>query len=294
MFIFLSLFICRAFQVALGQYLPWCEQKGTLAFLFLLGFFMKISTWNVNSLKVRLPQVLAWLQTHNPDVLVLQELKQDQDQFPLQAIEQLGFQAAWYGQKTYNGVAIISKKTAANVDCGMANFADEQKRVIAATVDDVRVINVYCVNGESLQSDKFLYKEAWFAALQDYIKVQLSQYSKLVLLGDFNIAPSDLDVYDAQKWQNKILCSPQERRWYQSLLDLGLYDAIRTLSPDEPNFTWWDYRMNGFRRNLGLRIDHILLTENLMNQCTAFGIDKEARAAERPSDHAPVWVQWTA
>lgn len=253
---------------------------------------MKIATWNVNSLKVRLPQVLAWLESHQPDVLALQELKQDQDQFPLDAIQEVGFQAAWYGQKTYNGVALISRQTALDVQCGMVDFADEQKRLIAATFDGVRVVNVYCVNGESLESDKFQYKKAWFTALQGYLKTQLQVYEKLVLLGDFNIAPADLDVYDAQKWQNKILCSDEERAWYQSLLGLGLSDSIRTLSPDEANFTWWDYRMNGFRRNLGLRIDHILLSAPLMAKCKTFGIDKEARAAERPSDHAPVWVCW--
>lgn len=255
---------------------------------------MKIATWNVNSLNVRLPQVLQWLDGHQPDVLALQELKLDQDRFPAEAIAEAGFHAAWYGQKTYNGVAIIAKTPPQDVVCGMAGFADEQRRVIAATVEKVRVVNAYCVNGEAVGSVKFDYKRQWFAALADFLRHELSHHQDAVLLGDFNIAPADLDVYDPKKWHEKILCSSEERAWFQRLLDLGLHDALRQMNPHEPLFTWWDYRMNGFKRDLGLRIDHVLLTPSLMARAVGYGVDREARAAERPSDHAPVWVQLDA
>lgn len=252
---------------------------------------MKIATWNVNSLKVRLPQVLAWLEEQQPDILALQELKLEQDKFPLEAFADIGFQAAYLGQKTYNGVAIISKKPLENVQCNMPNFADPQARFIAATIDGMRVICVYCVNGESLESDKFQYKKQWFHHLSGCLKNELAQHRNLVLLGDFNIAPADIDLAEAEKHAGKILCSDEERQWFQSLLDLGLTDAVRFLAKDEKIYTWWDYRMNAFRRNLGMRIDHILLTPDLMQKITKYQIDKTARAAERPSDHAPVWVE---
>lgn len=260
--------------------------------LFIGKIFVKIATWNVNSLNVRLPQVLQWLAGHGPDVLALQEIKQDQDKFPAEDFARAGYRCAWYGQKTYNGVALIARQPPQDVVCGIPGFNDAQRRVIAATFGGVRVVNVYCVNGESLESEKFLYKKHWFAALSGYLKTISAQYENIVLLGDFNIAPADKDVYDAEKWQNKILCSPEERLWFQNLLDLGLYDSLRTINPQDSLFTWWDYRMNAFKRNLGLRIDHILLSKNLMEKAESFGIDKDIRAAERPSDHAPVWVQW--
>ena len=182
---------------------------------------MKIATWNVNSLKVRLPQVLAWLDEQQPDILALQELKLEQDKFPVNAFADLGFQAAWLGQKTYNGVAIISKKPLANVQCNMPNFADPQSRFIAATIDDIRVICVYCVNGERLESDKFQYKKQWFNALSGCLKQELAQYQNVVVLGDFNIAPDNIDVAEAEKHAGKILCSDEERQWFHALLDLG-------------------------------------------------------------------------
>ncbi|MBQ9259320.1 MAG: exodeoxyribonuclease III [Neisseriaceae bacterium] len=252
---------------------------------------MKIATWNVNSLKVRLPQVLAWLDEQQADILALQELKLEQDKFPVNAFTDLGFQAVWLGQKTYNGVAIISKKPLANVQCNMPNFTDPQSRFIAATIDDIRVICVYCVNGERLESDKFQYKKQWFNALSGCLKQELAQYQNVVVLGDFNIAPDDIDVAEAEKHAGKILCSNEERQWFQNLLALGFTDAVRFLAKDEKIYTWWDYRMNAFRRNLGMRIDHILLTPNLMQKTTKYQIDKTARATERPSDHAPVWVE---
>ena len=252
---------------------------------------MKIATWNVNSLKVRLPQVLAWLDEQQADILALQELKLEHDKFPIEAFSDLGFQAAWLGQKTYNGVAIISKKPLANVQCNMPNFADPQSRFIAATIDDIRVICVYCVNGERLESDKFQYKKQWFNALSGCLKQELAQYQNVVVLGDFNIAPDDIDVAEAEKHAGKILCSNEERQWFQNLLALGFTDAVRFLAKDEKIYSWWDYRMNAFRRNLGMRIDHILLTPNLMQKTTKYQIDKTERATERPSDHAPVWVE---
>ena len=254
---------------------------------------MKIATWNVNSLKVRLPHVSDWLIQHQPDVLCLQELKLDQDQFPLSAFEMLGYRAVWSGQKTYNGVAILSKEEAQNVHTGLPALPnDPQRRVIAATIGGVRVVDVYCVNGEAVGSEKFAYKQQWFAALAEFIRNELAQHPELVLLGDFNIAPADLDVYDPKKWQGKILCSAEERAWFQTLLDLGLTDSLRRLHPDEPLYTWWDYRMNMFRRKLGLRIDHILASQALLPRLTAADVDTAPRALERPSDHAPVWAEF--
>lgn len=209
-----------------------------IARLFTGNNTVKIATWNVNSLNVRLPQVLQWLETHQPDVLALQEIKQDQDKFPAEAFVQAGYHAAWYGQKTYNGVALVARQPPENVQCGIAGFDDTQRRVIAATFGGTRIVNVYCVNGESLESEKFIYKKQWFAALSGCLKDILAEYENVVLLGDFNIAPADKDVYDADKWQNKILCSPEERLWFQNLLDLGLHDSLREMNPDDALFTW--------------------------------------------------------
>lgn len=250
---------------------------------------MNIATWNVNSLNVRLPHVLQWLeQQPQVDVLALQELKLDQDKFPESSFLEAGYQAAWYGQKTYNGVSLISKEKPTDVVVGIPSFEDEQKRVIAATYGQTRVINVYCVNGEAVGSDKFIYKTHWFKALTDYVKESLKQYEKLVLLGDFNIAPADLDVYDPVAWTGKVLCSDEERAWFNQLLNLGLHDSLRTFTPDTVNYTWWDYRMNMFKRKKGMRIDHILVTEKLKEKLKEVVVGEDTRAWERPSDHAPV------
>ena len=252
---------------------------------------MKIATWNVNSLNVRLPQVQNWLQQHQPDVLVLQELKLDQDKFPVAAIQMMGYQAAWNGQKTYNGVAIISKTHIQHIHTGLPALPDDpQKRVIAATINGVRVVNVYCVNGEALDSPKFTYKQQWFDALNQFIKNELAQHDKLVLLGDFNIAPADLDCYAPEKWYEKIHCSSLERTWFQKLLALGLTDSIRHLHPNIPLYTWWDYRGGMFKRGQGLRIDHILVSPTLAATLQEAQVDTLARGWERPSDHVPVWV----
>lgn len=249
---------------------------------------MKIATWNVNSLNVRLPHVLDWLNQHRPDVLVLQELKLEQHKFPQAEIEAAGFQAAWRGQKTYNGVAILSRHAITDVKAGIPGFEDEQQRVIAATVNGVRIVNVYCVNGEAVGSEKYAYKQRWFAALHDYTRSVLAAHDRTVLLGDFNIAPSDADVYDPQKWHEKILCSTAERQWFGRLIDLGFTDSLRHVDAASPAYTWWDYRMNMFRRKRGLRIDHILISRALLTQLHSVTVDTAARAWERPSDHAPV------
>ncbi|UOP04796.1 exodeoxyribonuclease III [Conchiformibius kuhniae] len=252
---------------------------------------MKIATWNVNSLNVRLAQVSEWLARHQPDVLVLQELKLEQDKFPAAAFRMSGWHVEWLGQKTYNGVAIISRAPMRDVHGGLPALPDDpQRRVIAATVNGVRVINVYCVNGEALDSPKFAYKRQWFAALNDFVRAQLAAYPELVLLGDFNIAPADADVYDPDKWRGKIHCSDEERQWFAALLDLGLTDALRRVRPDGAHPTWWDYRGAMFQKGLGLRIDHILLSDALAAKLQDVQVDTAARAQERPSDHAPVWA----
>ena len=254
---------------------------------------MKIATWNVNSLNVRLPQVQNWLADHQPDVLVLQELKLDQDKFPATALQMMGWHSVWSGQKTYNGVAIISRGEPQDVHIGLSALPDDpQRRVIAATVNGVRIVNVYCVNGEALDSPKFQYKEQWFAALTEFLRNELSRHEKLVLLGDFNIAPADADCYAPEKWHEKILCSSIERQWFQNLLDLGLTDSLRQIHPEGAFYTWFDYRGAMFQRKQGLRIDHILASRAMASSLQDMQVDYDTRALERPSDHAPVWAQF--
>ena len=249
---------------------------------------MRIATWNVNSFKVRLPHVLDWLATSQPDVLCLQELKQEDSQFPLSAIQEAGYQAVFSGQKTYNGVAILSKSAPADVQFGIPDFPDEQKRVIAATVDGIRIVCVYIPNGQSLDSDKYQYKLSWLTALRVWLKEELVRFPKLALLGDYNIAPDDRDVYDPQAWAGNILVSDAEREAFQGLEQLGLRDSFRLFEQPEKSYSWWDYRMMAFRRNMGLRIDHILLSAPLVESCKSCTIDRSPRKLERPSDHAPV------
>jgi exodeoxyribonuclease-3 len=250
---------------------------------------MKIATWNVNSLKVRLPHVLGWLEEHQPDVLCLQETKTEDANFPLSEIQQAGYQVLFSGQKTYNGVAILSKVAATETQLGIAGFADEQKRVITATIGDVRIVCVYVPNGQSLDSDKYQYKLAWLNALHTWLKDELQRYPRLALLGDYNIAPEDRDVHDPAAWLGNVLVSEPERAAFKGLQQLGLRDAFRLFEQPEKSFSWWDYRMMGFRRNHGLRIDHILISAAL--QCSACNIDKAPRKLERPSDHTPVWAE---
>jgi exodeoxyribonuclease-3 len=249
---------------------------------------MKLATWNVNSLKVRLPHLLDWLQSATPDVVCLQETKQNDDVFPVEVLRAAGYECAFSGQKTYNGVAILSRNPLADVQVGIPGFSDEQKRVIAATIDNVRVVCVYIPNGQSLDSDKYVYKLAWLDALIAWLKDEMQRHPRLALLGDYNIAPEDRDCHDPAAWVGQVLVSEPERTRFQALLDLGLKDAFRLFEQAEKSFSWWDYRMMGFRRNQGMRIDHILLSPELALQCRASEIDKAPRKLERPSDHTPV------
>ncbi len=254
---------------------------------------MKIATWNVNSMKVRLPHVLEWLDANNPDVLVLQEIKQLSEAFPADELKGAGYASLANGQKTYNGVAVISKLTPEDAVIELPGLDDPQRRVLAATIDGVRVIDLYVPNGQAVGSEKYEYKLGWLASLKDFLRDELSRHEKLVVLGDFNIAPADEDVYDAEKWGDAILCSPLEREALRELLELGLTDVFRQFDQPEKSFSWWDYRAAGFRRNAGLRIDLILTSDTMTRHCKASYIDKEPRAWERPSDHAPVVAEFS-
>lgn len=252
---------------------------------------MKLATWNINSLKVRLPQVLDYLATCKPDVLCLQETKTEDEKFPAAEIASAGYQAVFSGQKTYNGVAILSRQPPEDVTLGIADFDDSQKRVIAAVVDGVRVICVYIPNGESVESDKYRYKLDWLRRLNSCLVLELERYPQLAVLGDYNIAPEDRDVHDPKVWQGKVLFSDPEKAAFNELVALGLCDSFRMFDQAEKSYSWWDYRMNGFKRNFGLRIDHILLSAELAKNCKSCSIDRARRAHERPSDHAPVQVE---
>jgi exodeoxyribonuclease-3 len=253
---------------------------------------MKLASWNVNSLKVRLPHLLEWLARQAPQIVCLQEIKLEDAKFPVEEIQAAGYHCAWSGQKTYNGVAILSRGTLADVAAGMPAFPDEQKRVVAATVgegaDAIRVVCAYVPNGQAVGSEKYEYKLKWLAAFRRWLEEELKRNPRLAVLGDYNIAPADEDVYDPKLWEGQVLCSSPEREAFRELLALGLRDSFRMFAQPEKSFTWWDYRMNGFKRNLGLRIDHILISSELALRCRACSIDIEPRRLERPSDHAPV------
>lgn len=252
---------------------------------------MKIATWNVNSLNVRLPHLLQWLADAQPDVVALQELKLVDEVFPHAALNAAGYTAVSNGQKTYNGVALLARSplTLEDVSRDLPGFEDHQKRVIAATVGDLRVVSVYVVNGQSVGSEKYEYKLRFLAALRDYLHGELARHPRLAVLGDYNIAPMPEDTYDPAVWEGNILCSPPERAALQALVDLGLADAYGHPFLPEGRFTWWDYRQAGFRRNLGLRIDHLLLSAPL--KATAWKVEMAPRRLERPSDHAPVLIE---
>ncbi|TSA11754.1 MAG: exodeoxyribonuclease III [Betaproteobacteria bacterium] len=249
---------------------------------------MRIASWNVNSLKVRLPQVLDWLAKHQPHALCLQELKLEDANFPIAAIESAGYFAAFSGQKTYNGVAILSRSPATNVARGIAGFGDPQRRVISADVSGVRLVCAYVPNGQSLDSDKYNYKLGWLSSFSAWLERELAEHPQLAVLGDYNIAPEDSDVHDPKAWEGQVLVSAPERDAFRNLIRLGFSDSFRQFEQPEKSYTWWDYRMNGFKRNLGLRIDHILLSHGLVAKCTGCSIDLEPRRNERPSDHAPI------
>lgn len=252
---------------------------------------MKLATWNVNSLAVRLPQLLDWLAAHQPDVMVLQETKLTDDKFPHAVLSEAGYHPQWFGQRTYNGVALLSRTPADEIAKNIVGVEDEQARLIAGTVDGVRVIGAYFPNGQAPASEKFAYKMRWIDGLRAWIAAELTRHPRLVLMGDFNIAPEDRDVYDPVAWAGQIHCTPEERAHFRELLALGLHDAFRLFEQPPKSWSWWDYRNLAFRKNQGLRIDHILVSEPLKSRVTACTIDKAPRKNERPSDHAPVVVE---
>lgn len=248
----------------------------------------QIATWNVNSLKVREEQVFAWLLAHPVDVLALQETKMTDDVFPAAKFREHGFFVQYSGQKTYNGVAIVSRHPIEAVMTDIPGLDCPQRRILIATIRGIRVMNLYVPNGSEPDSPKYVYKMDWLEKVIAFLKQDMQVHRDYVVLGDFNIAPHDKDVHDPVVWQNSVLVSPKERAHFQSLLDAGLYDAFRCKKPDEIAYSWWDYRAGGFRRNNGLRIDHILLTPSLIEKLADVTMDIEPRRHERPSDHIPV------
>ena len=255
--------------------------------------YMKIVSWNVNSLRVRLPQVLDWLATHQPDLFALQEIKMVDAEFPTEDIQAAGYQMLVSGQKSYNGVAILSKIPGVDVVKDLLGLDDPQRRVLAATYGNTRLINLYVPNGESLESAKYPYKLGWLATLHTFLQNEAAQHPRLVVVGDFNIAPEDRDVHDPVAWKDQVLCSEPERNAFQGLLGLGLRDSFRLFEQPERIFSWWDYRAMAFRRNMGMRIDHVLVSPAMAATCTASYIDKAPRKLERPSDHAPAVAEFT-
>lgn len=252
---------------------------------------MKIATWNVNSLRVRLPQVLDWLKDNEPDVLCIQETKLQDKDFPSQEIEAFGYRCAFAGQKTYNGVAVLSREAIEEVETDFPGFDDPPRRILSATIGVYRVVNLYVPNGQEVDSDKYEYKLDWLAHLLNYAKALRSKHPGIVMCGDFNIAPEDRDVHDPEAWRGRVLCSERERAAFQALTAAGFHDAFRKFEQPDGTFSWWDYRAAAFRRNRGLRIDHILCSDALYGHVTSCTIDKSPRALERPSDHAPVLAE---
>jgi exodeoxyribonuclease-3 len=253
---------------------------------------MKIASWNVNSLNVRQPHLEEWLRMRAPDVVALQETKLEDSRFPDTALIGQGYRSVFSGQKTYNGVAILSREPASDVQYGIPGFADEQKRAIAATVGGVRIVNLYVVNGQTVGAEKYDYKLRWIDAVHGWLSEEIRAHPNLVVLGDFNIAPEDRDVHDPLVWnEGSILTSSAERAALRRLQALGLHDSFRLHNEEGGHFSWWDYRAAGFRRNLGLRIDLVLITEALKARAVASSIDREPRLWDRPSDHAPVWLE---
>lgn len=252
---------------------------------------LKVASWNVNSLKVRLEQVLNWFETSQVDVLALQETKVIDDSFPKAAFLERGYHIAFSGQKTYNGVAVISRHPIENIVTEVVDFPDPQRRLLAITTSNLRLINLYVPNGSTLISDKYSYKLHWLKKITEFIAHELNNHSYVAVVGDFNIAPDDRDVHDPLEWKDCVLVSPPERQAFSDLLTLGLHDSFRNFPQEDKIFSWWDYRAANFRRNRGLRIDLILLNRALNQLCTTSKIDKTPRKSERPSDHAPVWVE---
>jgi exodeoxyribonuclease III len=253
---------------------------------------VKIATWNVNSLRVRLPHVKDWIESEQPDVLALQETKLRDEDFPRDEVESLGYRVAFSGQPTYNGVALLARERIADVLTDIDGFEDPERRILAATIDGVRIYNLYVPNGQSVDSDKYRYKLRWLRALRAQVAAEIDRHRNVVLLGDFNIAPEDRDVHDPAAWEGKVLCSDAERDGLAHLLELGLVDLFRIFEQEENSFSWWDYRAGAFRRNRGLRIDLILATEAMKERCSSCRIDAGPRRRERPSDHTPVVAEF--
>jgi exodeoxyribonuclease-3 len=252
---------------------------------------MKLVSWNVNSLKIRLPQLIEWLALRRPDIVCLQETKLEDRNFPRSEIEAAGYEVCFSGQKTYNGVALLSRFPLSDVTCGNPRFPDEQKRLISATTGAVRVVCAYVPNGQAVGSDKYSYKLDWLRALTDWLREEIAVHPRLAVAGDFNIAPEEGDVHDPAAWAGQVLCSDKERAAFRELLALGLKDSFRLFDQPAKTYSWWDYRMLGFQKNNGLRIDHILLSTPMAERCRAAGVDREMRKRERPSDHAPVTAE---
>jgi len=254
---------------------------------------MKIASWNVNSLNVRMPHLLEWLKTSAPDVVALQETKLEDLRFPQEAIAEAGYSSVFYGQKTYNGVAILARAPLAitEVQAGIPGFEDDHRRVLAATVGGIRVVDLYVVNGKAVGDPKYEHKLRWMAAVRDWLAEEIQRHPRMVVLGDFNVAPDDRDVHDPKRWHEKILCSTPERAALKAIMDLGLHDSFRLFTDEGGHFSWWDYRLMAFRRGWGLRIDLVLVSEALRAACSAAGIEREPRSWERPSDHTPVWAE---
>jgi exodeoxyribonuclease III len=252
---------------------------------------MIVATWNINSIRMRLPRLVQWLESRRPDVLCLQETKVVDGEFPLEPLRELGYQCFFKGEKSYNGVAILSRGIPAQTaDTLPGDDADTQCRFLAADISGVRIVNIYAPNGQEVGSPKYAYKLAWYARLKNYFETHSTPSVPVLLCGDFNIAPEDRDVWDPEQWRGQILCSDQERVAYKGLLDWGFIDAVRLLRQESGLYTWWDYRGGAFHRGWGMRIDHILVTGQLKPKCAAVEVDREARKGEKPSDHAPVMI----
>jgi exodeoxyribonuclease-3 len=253
---------------------------------------LKIASWNVNSLNVRLPHVLAWCGVARPDILALQETKLTDDRFPAEELLEAGYHSVFSGQKTYNGVAILSREPAIDIVTDVDGLDDAQRRILGATIGDVRILDLYVVNGSEVGSEKYAYKMHWLEQVTNWIADEMQRFDNVIVLGDFNIAPDDRDVHDPESWEGKILCSPPEREALQKILDLGLSDTFRQFEQEQKIWSWWDYRMASFRRNMGLRIDLVLASAALAKICSASYIDKEPRRQDRPSDHAPAVAEF--
>ena len=252
---------------------------------------MKIASWNVNGIRARIEHVTAWIKSNQPDVLALQETKVMDDMFPFEAFTSLGYEAMIYGQKSYNGVALLSKKSPKECTRGIDDFVDEQTRVISGIYEGVKIIDVYIPNGQSVGSEKFEYKMRWLTNLHRYLEASIKRNERIVILGDFNIAPQDIDVHDPIEWKGKVLCSDEEREWLHKIEKIGFVDSFRLFNQDEGLFSWCDYRMASYRRKMGMRIDLILISEALRKNCIKSYIDETPRALEKPSDHTPVLIE---